>query len=311
LPAEEKKWSFSLEPMFLDVYGHDRHVLTIHEIDLGASPPVDTETAVRLETDAGIAYRAGIQYASGPWVFGLDYFLLLTAQSADDITAAAGGAVDRAFEMPNRTFLSTDPSEILFYGVLEDTDLEMWTLDLYALRKLSESAGGSLSLQVGVRFGDFDNDYHAVAGVQGIEGRRVDASSNYGRMTGPLLGMSASIAMGRSSLHGYIGQSVIFGSAELSRTVGDFQGPFSENPAFVSQGSFHADDDVAIPITELRLSWVYGLSDVFSLGAGVHTSTWWNVPVPPGVVPLENGSAALDENTLTLFGVMGIVKVRL
>jgi hypothetical protein len=61
----------------------------------------------------------------------------------------------------------------------------------------------------------------------------------------------------------------------------------------------------------LRLSWVYGLSDVFSLGAGVHTSTWWNVPVPPGVVPLENGSAALDENTLTLFGVMGIVKVRL
>lgn len=195
--------------------------------------------------------------------------------------------------------------------MLEDTDLEMWTLDLYALRTLSESAGGSLSLQLGVRFGDFDNDYHAVAGLQGIEGRRVDASSNYGRMTGPLIGLSGSIPMGRSSLYGYIGQSVIFGSAELSGTVGDFQGPFSENPAFVSQATFHADDDVAIPITEVRLTWVYNLSGVFSLGAGVHTSTWWDVPVPPGVVPLENGDAVLDENTLVLFGAMGIVKIRL
>jgi hypothetical protein len=296
--------------MYLDVYGHDRHVLTIHEIDLDATPLLDTATAVNLDTDTGIAYRAEIQYAKGPWAFGLDYFLLLTSQSADDRTAAAAGAIDEvAFAVPNRSYVSASPGEVLYYRILEDTDLEMWTIDLYALRRLSEASGNSLSLQIGVRFADFDNDYHAAVGVEGIEGSRLDASSNYGWMPGPLVGLVGSVAVGRSTLQGYLGQSVVFGSAELSRTVGDFLGPFSEIPNFISQENLHADQDTAIPITDLRVKWVYRLSEVFSVGAGVHGSTWWNVPVPPGIVPTQSGTAALDENTLVLFGAAGIVRI--
>jgi hypothetical protein len=57
------------------------------------------------------------------------------------------------------------------------------------------------------------------------------------------------------------------------------------------------------------VKWVYRLSEVFSVGAGVHGSTWWNVPVPPGIVPTQSGTAALDENTLVLFGAAGIVRI--
>jgi hypothetical protein len=297
--------------MYLDVHGHDRHVLTIHRVDLDATPETDFQTAVSLDTDAGVAYRAELQYAAGRWAFGLDYFLLLTSQSADEVTASAGGAIDEArFEVPGRTFVSTTPSEVLFYRILEDTDLEMWTIDLYAMRTLSEGPGGSLSLQVGARFADFDNDYHAAVGIDGVEGRRLDASSNYGWMPGPLVGLVGRITAGRSVFQGYLGQSVVFGTAELTSSRSDFQGPFSETADVLYRRTetFHADQDVAIPITEVRLKWIYRLSGLLSLGAGVHSSTWWSVPVPPGVVPIEGGDVSLDENMLVLFGAAGIVR---
>jgi hypothetical protein len=311
LLAGDGKWSFSLEPMYMEVYGHDRHVLTIHEIDFDTAPESDSRTAVNLDTDSEIAYRAEIQYATRRWTFGFDYFLLLTSQSTDDRAGSAGGDIDEvAFEVPGRSFFSTGPSEALYYRILEDTDLEMWTMDLYAMRALSESDTGLLSLQLGVRVADFDNDYHAAVGLAALEGRRIDSSSNYGTMPGPLVGLVGAVSLGQSTLQGYLGQSVVFGSAELSNIVADFEGPFSEDPApdFAFRETFHADQNVAIPITEVRLKWIYRISDLLSLGAGVQSSTWWNVPVPPGVIPSE-GTDAFDESTLVLFGAAAIVRI--
>jgi hypothetical protein len=64
---ETGKWSFKIEPMYVDAYGHDEYVLTIHEIDL-ATPRQENEnkTALSLDTDAGLAYRAEIQRTASP-----------------------------------------------------------------------------------------------------------------------------------------------------------------------------------------------------------------------------------------------------
>jgi uncharacterized protein YggE len=47
--AGDGKWSFKI--LHVDAYGHDQHVLTIHEIDL-AVPRQENKTALSLETDA-------------------------------------------------------------------------------------------------------------------------------------------------------------------------------------------------------------------------------------------------------------------
>jgi len=60
--------------------------------------------------------------------------------------------------------------------------------------------------------------------------------------------------------------------------------------------------DVAIPITELRIKWSFRLSDLISLVAGSQASAWFDVSVPPGVVPGEGGDEAFHENTLVSIG---------
>lgn len=312
--AGEGKWSFEFGAMYMDAYGHDQHVLTIHEVDLDPTPRTDRKTAINLDTDADIAYRTAFQYTPGKWGLGADFLLFLTAQSAPNLTAAADGPSgpigEVAFEVSDRRFTSSGPGETLFYGVLEDTDLEAWTLDLYGVRTLAETPESEIQLLFGVRFGDFDNDYHGVVGVQDVGGTLLDASSNYGRMTGPLLGLVGHIRHGRGSIQGSLSQSVLLGTAQLTSMSREFTGPFSPTTSFFAQESFEKkEQDVAIPITELRIKLDYSLSEVLSFGAGVHASAWWDVPVPPGITPTEGGDESFHEDTIVFFGLMGSVKL--
>jgi hypothetical protein len=309
--AGDGKWSVRLEPMYMEVYGHDQHVLTIHEIDFGSTPQLDNRTAVNLDTDAGTAIRAELQYTKEKWGWGVDVFSLLTSQGVPDQSAAAdgpSGPINQVvFETADRSYMSADPSQVLYYNVLEDTSLQMWTVDFYGIRTLADKPNSGIDLQFGIRFGDFDNDYRAVVGLRDAGGTRYDASSNYPRMQGPLVGLSGNVQWGKSSVQGYIGQSLLIGNVELTHTSRDFFGPFGDEPAFFAQERLHTEKDVAIPITEFRVNWTYKVSKLLSLGVGANTSAWWDVPVPPGVTPIENGNQMLSENTLVLFGLAGAV----
>lgn len=311
--AQEGEWSLQLEALFMEVHGHDQHVLTVHEIDFDASPPSETSTAVNLDTDSGPAYRGELQYTRSQWGWGVDFFWFTTSQATPDRTAAADGASgpldEVVFEVADRGFTSTDPGEVLFYRVLEDTDLAVWTLDLYGIRTLAEKPQSHIDLHFGVRFGDFDNDYRAVVGIEDVVGTRIDASSNYGRMMGPLVGLAATAHRGRHEIEAYLGQSLLLGDVELSNSAREFTGPFDQMPSFVARKTFRKDQDVGIPVTDFRVKWMFRISDRLSLGAGANTSAWWDVPVPPGVIPLEDGDEVLHENTLVFFGLVGAVKL--
>ena len=87
--AEEGEWLLQLEPMWLDAYGHDQHVLTIREIDFDSTPTLDSRTPVTLDTDSGLGYRAKAQFTKGKWGVGIDIFSLMTSQSAPRRSAAA------------------------------------------------------------------------------------------------------------------------------------------------------------------------------------------------------------------------------
>jgi hypothetical protein len=198
---------------------------------------------------------------------------------------------------------------VLFYRVLEDTEIALWTLDAYGVRALAQSGGGHLGLQFGVRFADFDNDYRAIVGVEGSNGQRFDASSNYGRMTGPLVGVRGGILGERADLEGSLSQSVVIGEPALEVLTRRFTGP-ADSPTFTTQELFKSTQDIAIPISELRIKATVSLFDHVSLGGGVSASVWWDVAVPPGIVPIPGGDQALHENTLVFLGLMGILEIR-
>jgi hypothetical protein len=306
--AGDGKWKVQLEPMVVSVYGHDQHVLNVHEIDFGP-PAVDDTTAVTLDVESSFAMRAGVQRSFNQWGWGIDYFTIITSQKANSLTAAVEGplgTIDEViFQAAGRSHTSTDPSEVLFYDVLTDTDLAIWTVDLYGTRVLADKANSGIQLQFGVRLADFDNDYFAVFGEEDVDGTFVGASSNYSRLTGPLVGLTGEIRRGKNSIQGYIGQSLVIGSATVFNSYDDFTGSV-DSPTIVAQETFRKDLDVGIPITEFRLKWTYTVTKNVALGLGANTSVWWDVAVPPGVIP-TGGTTDFHENTVVLFGLVGAV----
>ena len=310
-PAQAGEWSVEVQPVFLEIYGHDQHVLTVHRLDSGAGS--DEKTGVLLDTDSELQYRTEIRWARPNWTWGLDFLWVRASQNAGPLTASPSGAIDEvAFEVADRSFASSDPNAVLFYNILEDTTIESWTLDLYGLKTVAETPSGTLRLQLGLRSADFDNDYRAVVGIRDVGGARLDASSNYDRMTGPLVGLSGEARWGKSALEAYLGQSVVIGAVELTGQARRFTGPFDfgegATQAFFAEERFRSEKDVAIPITEVRLKWSRALGEHFALGLGLHASAWWEVPVPPGVVPGVDADEDLLENTIVFVGVLGSVK---
>lgn len=310
--AAESEWSLVLEPMYMDAFGHDQHVLTVSEIDLDSTPAANTRTPVTLDSEAGIGYRFEVQYARWDWTLGLDFFWFDASQGRPSRTEAAIAPLDQVvFETADRSVISDDPGEVLTFRVVEDTDIAAWAVDLYATKALLASDDAKLQLQLGVRNADFDNDYHSVLATENVGGSLEDGASNYDRMIGPLIGLYGRVGVGKSTLTGYLGQSVVFGSVALTHTTSDFIGPVSTTPNVVARTTFGKDQDVAIPITEFRVSWLYPVSSRVSVGLSANSSVWWDVPVPPGVIPISQGDQVFHENTLVYFGLAFAVKLRI
>ncbi|MCP4246764.1 MAG: hypothetical protein GY778_06920 [bacterium] len=311
-PTWAGEWTIEFEPLLMDAYGHDQHVMTVSDlaIDLAAGSLVDSQVPVSIDTNSGGAYRGKFQYDRGRWGWGVDYLWFNTSQNQVGHTASGNGPFDPvAFEIADRSYVSNGPDEVLFFNVLEDTDLAIWTMDIYAERSLTESPDSGISLLFGLRIGDFDNDYRAVTGVEGLAGTRQDASSNYGAMVGPVVGLNAKARRGKHTFEGYLSQSVLLGEAGLSTRKRDFLGPFNADPVFVIDETFNHIQDVAIPISELRMKWSYQITRRLALGLVANAATWWDIPVPPGVIP--GSGPTLHENTIVFFGFGGGLRMTL
>jgi len=294
-------WSVRLEPMHTTVRGHDQHVLTIHEVDGAAQ--TDAQTAVHFETDTSIAWRGGLAYESETWRWGADFLWLSSSQGIPDRSAtSSGGGQELRFEIPDRIHTSTGPGENLYFRVLEDNDLIIYKVDFHGERTLVESDDSSLRLRIGVTFADFDNDYRVAVGVDEVGGTRIDASSNYGWMPGPMIGLSGDVSLGRGTLEARLSQAVVFGDPDLTTMAREFTGPFSEEVVFTAEKSLAAKRDIAIPISEFEIRWSHPLTDHLTLGAGVNAMVWKDVSVPPGVIPVPGGDQTLHENTIAIVG---------
>ena len=312
--AAEGRWSLRLEPIYMQVSGHDRPVVDIRQAGSGSG----VGDKVTLTTDSGMAYRTQIQYRRTKWGFGVDFLWFKTTQSADEprlsATGPPGAAPAISLAVPDRVFTSTGPDEVLFYNVLEDTALATWSWDTYAIRTLSAREDRTIDLQFGLRICDFDNDYRAAVGVEDVRGSRLDSSSNYPALPGPIVALAVEFRRGSHTFEGYLGQAVVFGDVELDARTRDYLGSFSENPdpPFIDDDRLQTTESETVPITDLRLKWRYRLTRRLSLGAGINSSTWWGLSVPPGVEPGGPGaSRQFHESDLTFWGVTALIQVDL
>jgi hypothetical protein len=297
--AQAPSWGVELVPVYTEVTGHDAHVLTVLEAGRGG--------AVELATEAALGYRAAVRHRRGAWAYGLDFFIHRTDQSADPIELEPAGTGELRFELPGRSFAAGATGEPLYFRTLEDTTVELWVADLSARRRLGARPDRGWSVLFGLRNADFDNDYRAIAGRGALGGVRIDASSNYSRLLGPLVGLAGERSFGRHALAADLRQSWVRGDVELTRTLLDFEGPpapFAVPPEAVPEGlereRLDFADTISVPMTDLRLAWRFALGESWALVALGEATAWWDLAVPPGVVP--GRADAREEVDLVTYG---------
>jgi hypothetical protein len=315
--AENGDWILQLEPTHMEAFGHDQQVLRIREVDLDGMPAADRGTPVSLDTESRITNRFRLEYRRATWqewTVGLDFIFFGASQGRPVRSGAAGAPIDRTiFEVADRSFTSNGPSEPLYFRVLGDTDLEVWTMDAYGVRTLAETPQRKLGLVLGARNADFDNDFHAFAGIGSAGGSLVEAGSNYERMLGPLVGVVGEMQLGRNTLIAQLSQAVVFGSADLGRSISDFVGAAPQEAIQVVPQAFETYErtqDVTIPITDLRITWLHPLGERVSLGVTANASVWSDVPVPPDIVPGAGFGGGFNKNTIVFLGVGAAIQFR-
>ena len=301
--AAGENWFVRLELEQVQPQGHDPRVVDVR----GAT----NTNAILLETQSGFGYGFGIRHdRGGNWAWGIDGSWFTGVQEGLDPGLSSDGSGTIEYQFAGGTLVSQEPDSVLYFRRLPDTDMNAWTIDLFALRKLKVRDNATVRLLFGLRNADFDNDNRFAIGLENVGGQRIDASSNYPRMIGPLIGVVVDRQWGSNAVELTATASVVSGDAELFSKHTDFFGPFEDNQdRLIGVEDFSQTESATIPIADLRLRWDHWLARHFAFGLGLSASHWSNVPIPPGVSPGDT-PATLHETSFTLARILAGISFR-
>ncbi|MDO8594367.1 MAG: hypothetical protein Q7R93_02525 [bacterium] len=184
-----------------------------------------------------------------------------------------------------------------------ENELSTESIELFGWKRAYQASGKKLDLLGGVKLAQFTvrrsegenpesytyNFFKPGLSFYGrVETERV-AIANEGLIVGPFIGVRLVTHMGQMQFTGILKQSVLFGtrSDTTSTTQGNHKQTTEVNfPCFIGLGKTSeslvgCNANVLIPVTEVRLKVSRRIGDRFSLGAGVYSSLWFNVPGAP------------------------------
>ena len=171
---------------------------------------------------------------------------------------------------------------------------------------LSESAYQSPSTSYYTYYnGGSSTTYSSVGGA----GNSVN--SNF--LVGPSIGFNGSGKYGNNRLEGMINQSVLIGNfSRKNSLVSQYWYSYSSFPinypssySYPSVSSFSDSETVAIPVTEMKIKYLYDVTENLSLGLGFFASLWVDTPTPPAVQ-----ATGQQYKTLVFYGGLGSINLR-
>jgi hypothetical protein len=308
-PNDESELYLNTEFMIMNSFGTggDAFEVKLENDDGNAS----TET-IEADSDADFGWRGDLWWKEGPWGVGVSGFHY--DNDADEDAFLPNEAAQTEVVLRNATNAwdcREDDGDDLghCYGTY-DSDWEFWMVDLYAVRELVATPDVAVDLQAGLRIASFDQersgflaeieDADLVTGLTPVLSENAVSFDSTSEADDPLVGPFVSLLstgrFGRFRLEGQITQAVVFGKANRGVVVGQLNDPanfgsscssspafncFLETLALEEASSLSGDEDLTIPITDVRIRIGYELIDNLVLGFGGYASTWFNVPRPP------------------------------
>lgn len=355
---EKGKWNVQLEPMWMIVKGNDVHIGDIFNykevLDGTTLRYGTTYDSIRLDLKDKLTLRTEITYMMNQWGLGINGWWFNTEVSQEGMISTPPEVVtptgyiyyEKGVRMWDNTIIPVENE--LFSSSFSPVDywtrneLEVWTADLYGIKKFVEKDGSHIGMIFGLKLGSLDNNRkegqkqheyctNCLIDVLGVTVDEWDnhitlestSKADYGLMVGPVIGFQGKASFQGLYIEGLINQSLLSGKVKqtgLWRDIDDAEyidGGVPGELFLDGRFPFSKNETVLLPITELKLKVVYEVDPHrnISIGLGGFTSIWWNAPIAPkwsipGAWTWDEGTGwRLQEHTLTFYGVMAALNV--
>ncbi len=315
-----------------------------YTLDYGA-----TYEPINLNMKDKFTLRGEVIYKRGQWGLGASVWSFNTdASVSGTVTTPAMELTPTGYIYHENTVRMWDHTISLLSNELEDSgmsgvdywaedNLGVWTGDLFLTRTLVEKKRSFANFSLGAKFGSLKTKENLGqkqrAFIYDLDGYTFDnqvtlestSEANYGFMTGPVLGFQGKVQCQGFGIEGSINQSVLFGKVKHTCLWIDIDDILWTDPAtgeivwhdvYTGEFFFSKDEEVALPVTELKLKVLYHIRGNISISCGIFYSIWWNAPVAPKwSVPGEWTSGEgtgwrLQERTLKFGGLIVDLAIR-
>ncbi|MGR9108484.1 MAG: hypothetical protein ACU843_16315 [Gammaproteobacteria bacterium] len=337
--AKDEAWNIQVEAMYMAVYGNDRPVAdiltrTITFPRFTGRVEQTTSNALNLRMDDGFAIRSQLEYRKNEWGAGVSGWWYATDGGISTGPYFSGPPFHPTSSPIILTLVALWGAELIPppIGTPEgltlqaSNDVEVWNTNFYAIKTLAQNAEDQFDLTFGVKIGNLENKRKenlrnalftspTPVGTLFLPGNASHTSrSTYDVMAGPSVGFQGHIGFGKHKMGGFLNQSVLIGDIKQNASF-QLTSPVLFSIPVTSVQTFSRNGTDTVPITEVKLEYVYQATDHLALGLGVFASIWWNVPLAPefnlgSTLLSEIGTWQLRNKTLSFVAGLGSLTYR-
>ncbi len=283
--ADLKGLSISVDPMYMAVFGDDVHAGDVYTYDYNNASGYYYQyigTPIIAKPDGKLTLRGEVEYKKGEWGFGVNYWgLSSNGNQMGSVTDPVSG--DNSYvgiRIGDNGWSSNNEATTINWTT--GNKLKVWTSDIYGIKTIMDDQDKTFNLTFGLKFAKLQN-------------QRVDHMSyddaNYNTYTydwnnqsdsdmliGPMMGIQGHFDWEKQRVVGTVSQSFVFGDVSYdSMTSREYVYGSGSGYSYL-YATAHKTAEV-IPVTEVKLKWMYDLTPNISLGLGAFASMWVNAPM--------------------------------
>ena len=327
----QEGWNLQLEPMYMEVGGANTHQanLTTSTYNIGETYFITTSSVTRstnFNLGGNGTFRGQLEYMPEDWGAGISGWWFDTSgslsQNYPSPPTSGFNSIEYRSNALSQSIQGSTSGSVLKTSA--NSTLGVWNLDAYGMTALGKFDSSRINMTFGVKFGGLTNNsaetYNATPATNVSSYSTYTTSSagigttsaNANFLVGPAIGFQGMGKSGNHRLEGFLNQSVLIGNvSRKNSSLEQISYQFSLKTPYYSYNSqysfpystqFSNSETVAIPVTEMKIKYLYDVTENLSLGLGMFASVWVNTPTY---------SATQNNNTKTLVFYGGLASVGL
>jgi len=285
MAADLKGLSISVDPMYMAVFGDDVHAGDVYTYDYSGASGYYYQYSgnpIIAKPDGKLTLRGEVEYKKGEWGLGVNYWGLSSdgSQIGSITDPVSGDSSYVGIRLGDNSWSSDNQATTINWST--SNKIKVWTSDVYGIKTIMDDQDKTFNLTFGLKFAKLQN-------------QRVDHMSyddaNFNTYTydwnkkadsdlliGPMLGIQGHFHWEKQRVIGTVTQSFVYGDVNYqSMTAREYVYESGGGYSYLYDTS-HKTTEV-IPVTEVKLKWMYDFTPNVSLGLGVFASMWTNAPM--------------------------------